>query len=227
MSRLAPLCLLLLTFPARAEDAAVDLLAAMFDAPEKPVRERLHALFAGKGLAAADLLDRVARRVKTEQGRATVARLFAAWRAEVRKNPPDKRTINRLSDRARWRLGVGEGTLFFDATTFKDRTRLRALEYLACPVPPGNKAYECLAGIAAAEWEAFKKHYKTGCTIVLRWRNAKGGFVQTALAKVLPWSVTRPILKWGLEIGGNHDERQNKKLPPDGTPIQVGIVLTK
>ena len=227
MSRLVPLFLLLLTFPAHAEDAAVDLLAAIFDAPEEPVRRRLHALFAKKGVAAADLLDRVARRVKTKPGRATVARLFAAWRAEVRKNPLDKRAINRLSDRARWRLGVGEETLFFDATTFKGKTRLAGLEYLVCPVPPGNKAYECLAGMATAEWEAFKRHYKAGCTIVLRWRNAKGRFEQTALAKMLPWSVTRPIYKWGLIIGGNHDERQNEKLPPDVTPIQVGILLTK
>ncbi len=227
MTRLAPLCLLLLTFPTHAEDTAADLLAAMFDAPEEQVRKKVHDLFAEKGAAAVEILDRVAHRVKTKPGRAAAVRLFAAWRAEARKNPPDKRAINRLSDRARWRLGVGEGTLFFDATTFKDRTRLGGLEYLVCPVPPGNQAYECLAGMATAEWEAFKRHYKTGCTIVLRWRNAKGRFEQTALAKMLPWSVTRQIYKSGLIIGGNHDERQNKKLPPDGTPIQVGIVRTK
>jgi hypothetical protein len=228
MSRLAPLCLVLITVPAGAEDAAVDLLAAIFDAPEEPARKRLSALFAKKGLPAAGLLDRIAPRVKTDEGRAAVERLFAAWRTEVRKKPPHPRVVNRLSDGARWRLGVGEKTLFFDATTFNDKTRLHGLEYLVCPVPPAAKAYECLAGMAPAEFEAFRKRYKAGCTIVLRWRDEKGRLKQTPMVKMLPWSATkRPISKWGLMIGGNHDERKNAKLPPDGTPIQVGIVLTK
>jgi hypothetical protein len=231
--------LLVVTIPSSASDPSPEaaVLARLLDTEREAVRRELRAVLAASADGAA-VLDRIAPLVKTDRGRDLVAAILVDLRTAARKDPASAERLlgARLSAETLWRLGLGSGgggevVLFFDARTFarveRGIERLSTLEYLVCPAPPAGgppgKSYECLAGLEAPEWEAFGACYRPGCAISLRWRAADGAVTGVALADALPWARAGALDGAGLKIGGNHDERGNRRLPPHETPIQVGI----
>jgi hypothetical protein len=205
------------------------VLARLLDSGTEAVRADVRLALAGA--EGAVVLDRVAPLVTTDRGRELVAAILGDLRAAVRKDAAlAERITERVSAETRWRLGLGRaGVLYFDARTFArvemGIERLSTLEYLACPDDPKEpgKRYECLAGLDAAEWEAFRAACEPDRALVLRWRKADGAITEVALADALPWAKAGAPGSEGLKIGGNHDERENPRLPPHETPIQIGI----
>ena len=81
--------------------------------------------------------------------------------------------------------------------------RLSTLEYLVCPEPPppkgGSKAYECLAGMAPAEWERFGKAYRPEHKMQFRWFFGLGALIETPLERALPWAKPGKAEAWKRE----------------------------
>jgi hypothetical protein len=207
------------------------VLGRLLDSTDEAVRAGLRGALAA-GAEGAVALDRVAPLVRTAQGRELVAAAFGDVRAAARNDPAVAERIAAagLSDETRWRLGLGrKGVVYFDARTFArvemSIERLAVLEYLACPDDPkeGGKRYECLAGLAPAEWEAFRAACGPDGELFLRWRAPDGTIAEVSLADALPWAKVGAPGAEGLKIGGNHDERENPRLPPHETAIQIGV----
>jgi hypothetical protein len=226
----ATLAILMFVASSAAEPAPeAVVLARLLDSGTEAVRAELRlALASAEGAIA---LDRVAPLVRTDQGREVVAAILGDLRAAARKDVAlAERFAERLSRETLWRLGLGRGVVYFDARTFArvemGIERLATLEYLACPDDPKEpgKRYECLAGLAAGEWEAFRAACEPDARLVLRWRTADGTITEVALADALPWAKIGAPGTEGLKIGGNHDERENPRLPPHDTAIQIGVV---
>jgi hypothetical protein len=198
------------------------------DSAEGDARRELRAVL-GVDAEGAHALERCAPLVKADRGRELVGAILGDLRDAARKDPAfaEQLLAAGLAPDTLWRLGLGGGVLWFDARTFAKTEmgieRLARLEYLVCPDEVSGKRYECLAGLPAAEWEAFGAAYAEDRALLLRWRGADGRIVEVPLADALPWAKPRPLESHGLLIGGNHDERENRRLPPHETPIQIGI----
>lgn len=226
---------LLAGLPSSATDDAVSVIAELFDTESAAVRQELRARFVARGPEAAVLVDRVAALAKTDDGRKLAASILLDLRPALRaavaagRLPED---VLALPDATLWQLGLGrtadgEPVVYFDARTFArvemGIERLSTLEYLVCPDSAG-KSYECLAGITAGEWEAFGAAYAPGSTLHVRWHGPEGKTVAVSLADALAWAKPGALDAAGLFIGGNHDERENPRLPPHETAIQIGVV---
>ena len=226
-----------------ADDEAVGILASLIDHEREPVRASVLAALEKRGLKGLPLVERVLHQVRTPAGKSAVETVFSKHRDRMRKNPRLK-LPNGLSEKNLWRLCAGQTAkgkriLYFSAHTFVEQIRgferLRALEYLACPVSPEwgrpmkhyeGKSYESLAGMYAEEWKAFAAVFRTDRPIFLRWFGKDGRLRSVALEKMLPWAKPHALEQYGLMIGGNHDERKNSRLPPQETTIQIGVALS-
>ncbi len=225
-----------------ADDEAVKVLARLIDDEKEPVRARVLAALEQRGPNGLPLAERVLHHVRTPAGKAAVETLFSKHRDRLRKNPRLK-LPDGLSEKILWRLCVGRTAkgnriLYFAAHTFVGQIRgferLRALEYLACPVSPGwgrpmkryeGKSYESLAGLYPEEWQAFAAVFRADRPIFLRWFGKDGRLRSVALEQMLLWAKPHALEEYGLMIGGNHDERKNSRLPPHETTIQIGVAL--
>ncbi len=225
---------LLVVLPAAADDA-VSALADLFDTDSAAVRQELRTRLVARGTGAIALVDRVRALAKTEGGKNLAASILLDLRPALRAAAANGRVPEGLPEATLAELGLGrtaEGKLivWFDARTFgrveMGIERLSTLEYLVCPVVPGGgKSYECLAGMVEAEWEAFVAAYEPGSKLLLKWRGPEGKSVEVPLADALAWAKPGAPDAAGLLIGGNHDERENPRLPPHETAIQIGVVL--
>ncbi len=225
-----------------ADDEAVNVLARLIDHEKEPVRARVLAALENQGLEGLPLLELVLQGVTTPAGKNAVETLFSKHRDRMRKDP-HMRLPDALSEKILWRLcagrtAKGKRILYCAAHTFVGQgrgfERLRALEYLACPMSPGwrrpakhyeGKSYESLAGMYPDEWQAFAAVFRADRSIFLRWFSKDGQLRSVALEKMLPWAKPRALEESGLMIGNNHDERENALLPPHETAIQIGVVL--
>jgi hypothetical protein len=231
------LVLVLVLSPRRASAEEVDPVGALAALVEKG-EAGLAAWARTNAPESLVVLGALDARLDEGNGRAMVRRAFDAAAAGSRgalfEGPAPERIARlravaaRLPDAARERLGVefrmeGGAVVYFDARTFEDPKRLAVLEYL---VASREQSYECLARMEPDVWAAFARAWSAERPIVLRWRDAEGGLTTVALKDVLPW-VEKPRLyeTSGLMIGGNHDERANRRLPPDDTPLRIGLVL--
>jgi hypothetical protein len=229
------IALLLLAALAAAHDDALSVIAELFDAENAAVREELRTRLVARGTGAIVLVDRVRALAKTEGGRELAASILLDLRPAVRAaNGRVPEEVFGLPDATLALLGLGRTAdgnlvLWFDARTFArvemGMERLSTLEYLVCPVVPGGgKSYECLAGMADTEWEAFRAMYEPGSKLFLKWRGADGKAVEIALENALAWAKPGAPDAGGLRIGGNHDERGNERLPPHEAEIKIGVV---
>ena len=230
------------------EEEDVRALARLLN--DETGRKELLSRFERESVEVVTLLDRLYGEVKNASGQESVLELLRSRRGEIRTKVLGKEGVDffdrklrpllgKLSPEGRWHLGIGLSpengpVIYYDAKTFPERAlgvvRLSTLEYLVCPEPPppkgGSKAYECLAGMAPAEWERFGEAYRPEHKLQFRWFFGLGALIETPLERALPWAEPRKAEAHGLLIGGNHDETKNKLLPPHETPIQIGIVLT-
>ncbi|MFI5402391.1 MAG: hypothetical protein ACHQ1G_05600 [Planctomycetota bacterium] len=225
---------LLLVLPAAADDALA-VLAELFDTENAAVRQELRTNLVARGTASITLLDRVRALAKTERGKGLATSILLDLRPALRAAAVKGRVPEGLAETTLLELGLGRAAdgkliVWFDARTFAriemGMERLMTLEYLVCPVVPGGgKSYECLAGMADAEWEAFGAAYQPGSKLLLKWRGPDGKDVEVALEDTLSWAKPGALDAGGLKVGGNHDERENLRIPPHDTAIQIGLFL--
>lgn len=236
-----------------SDDKAEEIITLLFNSDKEQVLDELIQSFSKKKLQGILLLEKIDSGVTSKKGRAALDKIYSNIRINLREIAEDDikdyakkeifQLVDKFSGKTLWKLGIGTGkeklSLYFDAKTFindDNKTfgnRLEMLEYLVCVDPPddgvGSKAYETLAGITKDEFNElttlFNKYEKVAhSAISVRWTDKKGNLVTFDLKEMIIWAMPE-ITSNGLNIGGNHNESKNKSLPPDGTEIQVGIVI--
>jgi hypothetical protein len=113
----------------------------------------------------------------------------------------------------------------FEARTPSFRWRLDGLEVFAGK--EGNKDHEALLDMESSEWERLASLLKLrpNAELWLHWKE-DGKQIERRLSTVLPWA--RLIVRNEAICLGEHDhrnERSNPLLPPDGSAVEVAVIL--
>ncbi len=237
------LLIALLLLPSVAPGAdydATELLAALCDGGSREFEREVGEALVKRLPGSLALIDALRARVKAEPGRRMVARVVARSAAALRERLAAEDSareaaevaslLPKLSERTRQEIGLevlpdGLLIVWYDARTFASPDRLRVLEYLVCPDREDSKAYECLAGMAPSEWDAFSRQWRPERALLLRWRDREGVARLVRIADLFAWAKPERIPGSGIKLGGNHDESGNAGLPPDCACVQVGVLI--